>query len=91
MCMSCSDVEINNIEFRNTTIGQQDNQQNHQDDACSSLCVCNCCGRIVMLEKITSIFTSETFPKALVALKFNFTPIFYFNYFGSIWQPPQIC
>lgn len=91
ICMSCSDIQANSLDFTNITFEKkQDSHQNHNDDSCSSFCICNCCGRIVIAEKTVFVLPNSDALKAYNSLKFNYTPHFYSNYFGNIWLPPKL-
>lgn len=87
----CNDVEN---QWENGTELATDTEHNHDhdsDDTCTPFCCCTCCGiqmniveyRLMPVE-ITAVqeFSSEK-------IKINAVS-FHSNYFGEIWQPPQI-
>ena len=90
--MPCADMEVNSsvhsaIEFAS-------NHDNHshdkQNDLCSPFCACNCCG-----VQILSHFPIINFDFPLVSTVIETKQPFYksilsSNFYGSIWQPPQI-
>ncbi len=91
-CLPCSDVvEIN---FEKSSKELQSNHENHshekENHLCSPFCICNCCGsQIINHFKITTIY----FPIATLKISSQvptYTSIFTSNFYGSIWQPPQI-
>ncbi len=91
-CLPCADLDISNSS-RNVTqfISNHNNHSNdQQNDFCSPFCTCNCCGVQVLNYASTSSFD---FPVLVVITKSavpNYDSVFASNFYGSIWQPPQI-
>ena len=87
-CMHCADME--DVVSCNKVSINKESSHSHNNDACSPLCICNCCGcqgfvynPIYNFNFITvKILIDKTIPE----YKSRITC----NYFGSIWQPPQI-
>ncbi|MBC7845368.1 MAG: hypothetical protein H7Y10_02620 [Flavobacterium sp.] len=62
----------------------------HDNDSCSPLCICNCCG-------CQSFVYNAVYNYNFIAVKIlidktipEYKSILSSNFFGSIWQPPQI-
>lgn len=89
--MPCADMEVNSAAHK---IAQFSSEANHshdkQNDLCSPFCVCNCCGAQVLSYQNHIIFD---FPVAfsLISIQLpTYNSVFASNFYGSIWQPPQI-
>jgi hypothetical protein len=86
--MPCADMK-QDVSYNKVTINKE-SSHTHNKDACSPLCVCNCCG--------CQGFTYNTIhPYNFFAVKIiidkkvpEYKSILTSNFFGSIWQPPQI-
>jgi hypothetical protein len=70
------------------------NHDNHahdkENDLCSPFCNCNCCGsQIVSCFKVSS-FNFRIVSKSIKTQLPSYTSKFTSNFYGSIWQPPQI-
>ena len=90
--MPCSDNEQSTFEVVTTKIEkvQNEHSQKHKDDFCSSFCMCSCCGRnVVVYQQIPANFIGH-FSNEFYSAEFFHIPNPYSNYFGSIWQPPQL-
>lgn len=86
--MPCADKEQNS-SFEKVTVSKLSTTQ-HIKDACSPLCICNCCGCRGFANNIidANIFFSVT---PIIDKKTpEYKSILTSNFFGSIWQPPQI-
>lgn len=86
--MPCADKEQVGSFEKITAIH---NSTQHQDkDACSPLCICSCCG--CQGFDYNSIYVYNLFSvKTIIDKKVpEYKSIFTSNFFGSIWQPPQI-
>ncbi|ELY1978429.1 hypothetical protein SL055_000612 [Flavobacterium psychrophilum] len=87
-CMPCADKE-QVVSFEKVTVTNSPKQ--HQDkDACSPLCVCNCCGcqgfACNTIYNYNFVSVNTIIDKKIPEYKSILTS----NFFGSIWQPPQI-
>ncbi len=62
----------------------------HDNDICSPLCICSCCG--CQGFTFTSIYSYNFIPSRISVKKKlpEYKSINTSNFFGSIWQPPQI-
>ncbi|MDN3586287.1 hypothetical protein QWY86_06385 [Pedobacter aquatilis] len=88
-CISCEDFELaDNSEIAIEQIITKDNS--HQDnDNCSPLCNCNCCGQLIIINLKVAQLTN---PKPVhnrekIASYRNCFPT---NYAKNIWQPPKL-
>ena len=90
--MPCADREVNSAGH-SLNVHQTDLENHSHDkskDLCSPFCICNCCG-----SQVVSYFQSNIidFPIPFEGIKTQlptYTSVFASNFFGSIWQPPQI-
>jgi hypothetical protein len=87
-CMPCADKE-QDVPFEKETVNNS-SKQNHDNDVCSPLCVCNCCGRQGFV--YNTISTCNIFSvKTIIDKKLpEYKSIIASNFYGSIWQPPKI-
>ena len=91
-CLPCADMEVNSAGH--SLVAHQLEQDSHshdkENDLCSPFCVCNCCG-----SQIVSFFKVETVSFTVVSKSIKtqlptYKSILTSNFYGSIWQPPQI-
>lgn len=62
-----------------------------ESDLCSPFCSCNCCGSITLIFVSQLNFELITVSTSLIEAKETFYISKHFsNFYGSIWQPPQI-
>lgn len=86
--MPCVDAEPN-VSYDKVTINDQ-SKHHHDNDACSPLCICNCCGSQGFSYNTISSYSTFSF-KTITDKKIpEYKSILTSNFFGSIWQPPQI-
>jgi len=87
-CLPCADKE-QDVSFEKVTVSNN-SKQHHDNDSCSPLCVCNCCG--CQGFAFNAVHTYIPFPDKLVIDKKipEYKSVLTSNFFGSIWQPPQI-
>lgn len=90
--MPCADLEVNS--FAHSSEKFISNNENHshdeENDLCSPFCICSCCGS-QMASYSQSIVIDFPIPsKDIKTLLPSYKSIFTSNFYGSIWQPPQI-
>jgi len=89
--MPCADLEDNSAVHKTSQFSSEQNHSHEkQSDLCSPFCSCNCCGAQVLSYQANIIFE---FPvkSAIISLQLpSYNSVFTSNFFGSIWQPPQI-
>tara|TARA_R110002124_G_scaffold255906_1_gene421496 strand:+ start:566 stop:832 length:267 start_codon:yes stop_codon:yes gene_type:complete len=86
--MPCTDKE-QFVSFEKVTI-TNNATQHHDKDACSPLCLCSCCGALGF--SYNAIYAYNFFSvKTIIDKKVpEYKSILTSNFYGSIWQPPQI-
>jgi hypothetical protein len=89
--MPCADMEVNSAMHKTAQFSSEDNHSHDKhNDLCSPFCTCNCCSAQVL--SYQSVLSFE-FPAAynLISIPLpNYRSVFASNFYGSIWQPPQI-
>lgn len=85
--MLCSDREI--VSFEKVAVSNQ-SKPHHGNDACSPLCVCNCCGCQGFSSSVNYAYNLIFVKKIIDKNAPEYKSILTSNFFGSIWQPPQI-
>lgn len=93
-CLPCADMEAKSAAHKAVEITSNHDEKSHnhdkENDLCSPFCSCNCCGsQIVSYFKITT-FSFNIVSKNIRTQLPSYTPKFISNFYGSIWQPPQI-
>jgi hypothetical protein len=85
-------MEVNSLAHSSSEVAAKHENHSHEkeNDLCSPFCVCNCCGQQILnfsqeiasqFRKIAAEITTQIPAyKSLLAS----------NFYGSIWQPPQI-
>ncbi|TDD95945.1 DUF6660 family protein [Flavobacterium cellulosilyticum] len=91
-CLPCADLEANSAVHSSLEKSLIADNHSHEksSDTCSPFCICNCCGCQGYTYNIiyTHIFFST---KTLIDKKTpEYKSILTSNFYGSIWQPPQI-
>jgi hypothetical protein len=86
--MPCADKE-QVVSFEKVTVTNSSKQ--HQDkDACSPLCVCNCCGCQGFAYNTIYNYNFIAVKNIIDKKTPEYKSILTSNFYGSIWQPPQI-
>lgn len=86
--MPCADAEPI-VSHSKVTISNQ-SSQHHNNDACSPLCICSCCGCQGFAYNTPYAYNLFSI-KILIDKKVpEYKSILTSNFYGSIWQPPQI-
>ncbi|AXG71259.1 hypothetical protein KORDIASMS9_03516 [Kordia sp. SMS9] len=78
-------------EDENTTeICSEDSQQHNDDheDSCAMLCVCNCCG-VLVVHQIPETFTLQSKTNISTQIFTHFESHYRFDMLFAIWQPPK--
>jgi hypothetical protein len=87
-CLPCADDEGKFTFDKGTTFKQV--KEHLSLDACSALCVCNCCGNQSLSFSAIFQFDFSTIKSTIENGIPLYKTIFISNFFESIWQPPQI-
>jgi hypothetical protein len=90
--LPCADIEVNSAIHSETEFASNHDNHSHdkENDLCSPFCSCNCCSaQVLTYFPVTAInFTAIT---TIIKIQLpTYKSIFSSNFFGSIWQPPQI-
>ena len=89
--MPCADVEVGSAMHKTAQFSSEANHSHDKDnDLCSPFCACNCCGAQILTFQYS---VSYDFPAAHTIISTslpNYISVFTSNFYGSIWQPPQI-
>ncbi|SHI88679.1 DUF6660 family protein [Flavobacterium terrae] len=88
----CADIEINSIAH--ATVNHSSDKDNHShnksNDLCSPFCICNCCGQVTLTYAPVIIYDFQVQFEEIKTSNSFYTSVFHSNFYGSIWQPPQI-
>jgi len=89
--MPCADMEVNSAMHKTAQFSSEENHSHDKEnDLCSPFCACNCCG--VQILSYQTPITFE-FPKACNPISIqlpSYNSLLASNFYGSIWQPPQL-
>lgn len=90
--MPCADMEVNSATHTQKEFASNHEKHSHdkEKDLCSPFCICSCCGSQMASYSQPIIID---FPIRLEGIKTQlptYKSIFSSNFYGSIWQPPQI-
>jgi hypothetical protein len=91
-CLPCADMEAGSVSHSSIEFASNNESHSHdnQIDLCSPFCTCNCCSGQVLTYFAVAVID---FPVATGVIKIalaTYKPFFSSNFYGSIWQPPQI-
>jgi ferredoxin len=90
--LPCADTLVNDTKTHTTVVAAKTDNQSHEKDSdlCPPFCSCNCCAVQVLnaAPVITWTFNEET---TLIKKPLSsYHSILTSNFYGSIWQPPQL-
>ncbi|WP_296146524.1 DUF6660 family protein [uncultured Flavobacterium sp.] len=87
MVLPCNDAHAQTKDVSQTQFPQV-SQAEHHEDFCTPFCICSCCTTPIIVQSMT-VFEVSYFEN-----HFSKTSSFYksiiSNFYGSIWQPPQL-
>ena len=70
---------------------EKDNHSHDKDnDLCSPFCICSCCGQVTLTFIPTITFDFQNQFEEIKTSDSFYTSALHSNFYGSIWQPPQI-
>lgn len=79
-----------NAEHENEQeIGLEHDHKNDHDDSCPTLCVCNCCGMLVV-HQVVETFTFQSKINISTQVNTHFESHYRFDMLFAIWQPPRL-
>jgi hypothetical protein len=85
-------MEVNSLAHAETefTSNHDDHSHDKENDLCPPFCSCACCGsQIVSYFQATAI-SIPILSKSIKTQLPTYKSILSSNFYGSIWQPPQI-
>ena len=90
--MPCADMEVYSIAHNKTefTLNPAEHSHDKTIDLCSPFCICSCCGSQMANYSQPIIIDFPRLSKSIKTQLPTYNSIFSSNFFGSIWQPPQI-
>lgn len=91
-CLPCADVEVNSLVHSSVEFASNHGDHSHdkENDLCPPFCSCACCGSQIVSYFETSLITLPILSKSIKTQLPTYTSVFASNFYGSIWQPPQI-
>lgn len=60
------------------------------NDLCSPFCICSCCGQVTLTYTPSINFDFPVQFEEIKSSTSTYTSVLHSNFYGSIWQPPQI-
>ncbi|MEN2412404.1 DUF6660 family protein [Flavobacterium mesophilum] len=89
--LPCADMEVNSALHKTAQFSSEANHSHDKDnDLCSPFCACNCCGAQVLSYLSATVFEfPKTYHQISIPLP-SYNSVFISDFYGSIWQPPQI-
>ncbi|WPR71215.1 DUF6660 family protein [Flavobacterium sp. NG2] len=91
-CLPCADKLADSLAHQAEIHSTTDAEHSHDvdNDLCSPFCVCSCCGfHTLTYVAVVPTLVTVLFEEIKSSHSF-YTSIASSNFFGSIWQPPQI-
>lgn len=91
-CLPCADMEVNSLAHSSPEVVASHDNHSHdkENDLCPPFCACNCCGTQMLsyFPEITFEFRKD-FTEITTQIP-TYKSLLTSNFYGSIWQPPQI-
>ncbi len=90
--MPCADVEVGSSAHSYSEHKTEKDQNTHDkhNDLCSPFCSCNCCGSQVLTYSQPMFFKVQSVAERIETQLPVYNSVLASNFFGSIWQPPQL-
>lgn len=91
-CLPCADLEVNSAAHSSSEFLADHEGHSHDKskDLCSPFCICNCCGVQILSYAPTISYDFPLISTVIKTQKPFYKSVFYSDFYGSIWQPPQI-
>lgn len=91
-CLPCADMDANSLAHSSIDHSIKHDNHSHdlENDLCSPFCSCNCCGQQIMTIFPSLIYENTIKFKEIKSSISIYKSVFTSNFYGSIWQPPQI-
>ena len=87
MILPCNDAHAQTETVFETQFSQV-SQAEHHEDFCTPFCICSCCTTPIIVQSMT-VFEVSYFENQFTQLP-SFYKSIISNFYGSIWQPPQL-
>lgn len=85
--LPCVDIESGSLAHSE----QGTHSHDKDNDLCSPFCICNCCGHFTLNYAPAITFEIIQVPFEQITTQNSiYTSVFHSNFYGSIWQPPQL-
>ncbi|MEN2401168.1 DUF6660 family protein [Flavobacterium sp. MC2016-06] len=88
--MPCADMEVNSIVHQTAQFSSESHSHDKDNDLCSPFCACNCCGAQILSYQSSISYNFPIVYNAISVAVPDYKSVFISNFYGSIWQPPQI-
>ena len=88
MVLPCNDAHATTEIFSKTHFSQV-TQDEHHEDFCTPFCICSCCTTPIIVAQPAIIFEVSYFENFQTQTT-SFYKSITSNFYGSIWQPPQL-
>lgn len=91
-CMPCADMEADSSAPAKTEFASNHDEHSHdkEKDMCSPFCICNCCGSQMVNYSQSVTIDFPILSKSIKTQLPTYHSISTSNFYGSIWQPPQL-
>ncbi|MGC4042045.1 MAG: hypothetical protein QM710_14975 [Flavobacterium sp.] len=88
----CVDIESESAAHKTVSCTTEKDNHSHDknNDMCSPFCICNCCGQLTLTYVPTIIFDFQAPFTEIRTSNPIYASVFHSNFYGSIWQPPQL-
>lgn len=88
--MPCNDIDDGSDSHMSTEFSSRNDTRDKQIELCSPFCACNYCSTHVFIYfAVTALYSLIVIRVIKISLP-TYKSISSSNFFGSIWQPPQI-
>ncbi|MES2545498.1 MAG: DUF6660 family protein [Bacteroidota bacterium] len=88
----CVDIESDTVSHSKVKFSSEKENHSHdkENDLCSPFCVCNCCGQQILNFSQEITFEFRKISTEITTQIPTYKSLLTSNFYGSIWQPPQI-
>jgi hypothetical protein len=88
----CVDIASESVVHPKTALSSEKGNKPYdkENDLCSPFCICSCCGQVTLNYSATIIYDFHIQFEEIKSSNSIYTSALHSNFYGSIWQPPQI-
>lgn len=88
----CVDIESDSAAHQTVSCSAEKDNHSHnkESDLCSPFCICNCCAGVTLSYVPTITYDFPVQFEQIQSTNSIYTSALHSNFYGSIWQPPQI-